>query len=81
MSVAHSIVVRLAGVELESCSAVWPPKPEGEVARALDADEIALFLAAAEGSRTYAPIHLALCTGLRKGEVLALRWKDLDGDR
>jgi integrase len=38
------------------------------------------FLAAAEGHRLAALFELALRTGLRKGELLGLRWEDLDLD-
>ncbi len=37
-------------------------------------------LRTAKGTRVYGPIYLALSTGLRKGEILALKWKDIDGD-
>lgn len=36
------------------------------------------FLASAEGHRLQALFDLALRTGLRKGELLGLRWEDLD---
>ncbi|MER7844183.1 tyrosine-type recombinase/integrase [Kitasatospora sp. NPDC096077] len=38
------------------------------------------FLASAEGHRLQALFELALRTGLRKGELLGLRWEDLDLD-
>nr|BFD93717.1 site-specific integrase [Kitasatospora sp. Xyl93] len=44
----------------------------------LTADEARTFLAAAQGDRLYALFELALRTGLRKGELLGLRWEDLD---
>jgi integrase len=44
----------------------------------LTTDEARQFLAAAEGHRLAALFELALRTGLRKGELLGLRWEDLD---
>jgi integrase len=44
----------------------------------LTADEARQFLAATRGHRLHALFELALHTGLRKGELLGLRWEDLD---
>ncbi|MFI6406703.1 tyrosine-type recombinase/integrase [Streptomyces sp. NPDC050548] len=46
----------------------------------LTADEARRFLTAAQGHRHVALFELALRTGLRKGELLGLRWEDLDLD-
>lgn len=44
----------------------------------LTADEARQFLTATHGHRLQALFELALHTGLRKGELLGLRWEDLD---
>ncbi|MEV0907295.1 tyrosine-type recombinase/integrase [Streptomyces hokutonensis] len=44
----------------------------------LTAAEARAFLAATHGHRLHALFELALRTGLRKGELLGLRWEDLD---
>ncbi|MQS16205.1 site-specific integrase [Streptomyces kaniharaensis] len=44
----------------------------------LTADEARTFLTTAQGHRLHALFELALRTGLRKGELLGLRWEDLD---
>ncbi|MYZ36697.1 tyrosine-type recombinase/integrase, partial [Streptomyces sp. SID4917] len=46
----------------------------------LTADEARQFLASAQSHRLHALFQLALHTGLRKGELLGLRWEDLDLD-
>ncbi|MFE4366749.1 tyrosine-type recombinase/integrase [Streptomyces sp. NPDC056835] len=46
----------------------------------LTAEEAREFLAAARGHRLHSLFELALHTGLRKGELLGLRWEDLDLD-
>src|SRR5690606_25115205 len=49
--------------------------------RVWDAAEIRAFLASARTDRLYGAFYLMLTLGARVGEILALRWSDLDGDR
>ena len=58
--------------------AVEPPRPRHREMRALDEDETAALLRRARDSRLYLPILLAVTTGMRRGEILALRWQDID---
>ena len=44
----------------------------------LDAAQVLRLITAAEGTDYHLPIHLALYTGLRRSEVLGLRWSDVD---
>ncbi len=46
--------------------------------RALDETQTAWLLTLAEGTRLYMPLLLAVATGMRRGEVLGLRWEDVD---
>jgi integrase len=46
--------------------------------RTWTADQLRLFLAHVEGDRLYAAWLLAGTTGMRRGEVLGLRWPDVD---
>jgi len=43
-----------------------------------DEDDIARFLEAAKGGPYYALFHTALYTGMRRSELLGLRWQDID---
>jgi integrase len=49
--------------------------------RPLSADKARQLLSAARGSRQQALYHLAVTTGLRKGEILGLKWQDIDWER
>ncbi len=46
--------------------------------KALDADGVSKLMAAAGGTELEHPIGVASGTGLRRGELLALRWADID---
>jgi integrase len=48
--------------------------------RALMEEEIKLLVAAAKGSRYDLPIRFTLATGVRQGELLGLKWEDVDFD-
>lgn len=58
-----------------------PPKPRKTGTRQIrfwTPPELAQFLAAVREDRLYALWHLAAMTGMRRGELLGLRWADLD---
>jgi integrase len=57
------------------------PKAVPSPARALTADQVAAFLAAAEGSEHCAFFILAVATGMRRGEIGALTWDAIDAER
>jgi integrase len=52
--------------------------PARAAARAWNAEELRAFLTAARHHRLYAMLHLAAHTGMRRGEVVGLKWSDLD---
>jgi integrase len=48
--------------------------PTGVRPRSWTAQELALFLKAARSQRLYPALHLAAFTGMRRGEVVGLKW-------
>jgi integrase len=58
--------------------AVDPPKPVNLEMHTLDNAGAHKLLDAARETPYYALIHLALYTGMRRSELLGLRWKDVD---
>src|SRR6202011_613807 len=56
---------------------VEPPRPEPREMKALSPDEARRLLAAASGDRLEALYTLAITTGMRQGELLGLRWRDV----
>src|SRR5690606_40630071 len=62
----------------EPCRCRQAPRPERKEMRVLDKDEIERLLETARRSRYYSPILLAIATGMRRGEILALRSADVD---
>jgi integrase len=58
---------------------VAKPERAREVA-AWDEDQVDVFLATIDGHRWAAPLRLAVLYGLRRSELLALKWDDIDFD-
>lgn len=57
---------------------ITPPRISRHEIQALDVVQSRALLQAAKGDRLEALYVLALTTGMRQGELLALRWKDVD---
>jgi len=56
------------------------PKTERPEISVLDNNEVPVLLAATKSTRLHVPVILALNTGMRRGEVLGVRWSDIDLD-
>jgi integrase len=61
-----------------AASSVKAPKPKKEEIRPLDREQVRVFFDAVSGERLEPLYILAVTAGLRKGEVLGLKWDDLD---
>ncbi len=60
--------------------AVDPPRFERKEMHVLDPAGVTRLLRAADGTELRAIVAVAIGTGLRRGELLALRWSDVSGD-
>ena len=62
-------------------AAVKPPKVERKQMTVLDTDAIAIVIEAARDTSLFIPILLGVTTGMRRGEIVALRWRHVDLDK
>jgi integrase len=86
--VIHTIInsslknaVKLGAIHANPAEATTPPNYETPEMQSYSEHEITQLLLAARGTSLEALIHLAITTGLRQSELLALKWPDIDWDR
>ncbi|WP_235401321.1 site-specific integrase [Rubrobacter aplysinae] len=72
--------VRMERVPRNPADAVDPPKLVQDEIHPLSAAQVRALLAATEGERIQPLYTVAVHTGMRPGEMLALRWEDVDLD-
>lgn len=72
---------RLGLVARNVCNLVDVPRMAEHEMRVLDRDQVRRLLDAVQGERLAALYMLVITTGMRQGELLALRWRDVDLDR
>ena len=70
--------VKLGLLARNPADAVDPPAVPKREMQTINEAETAWLFTAAQGTRLYVPVVLEVTTGLRRGEVLALRWSDLN---
>ena len=73
--------LQLKYIKENSNRAVVLPKKETYKAKILSKDEVKIILSEAKNDELYPIIVLTLFTGLRKGEVMALKWQNIDFDK
>lgn len=75
---AFDYAVRIGLLSRNICDAVTPPKIERSEMHVLTLEQIQQFLQAARGNRIEALFVLASVTGMRRGELLGLKWRDIN---
>ena len=81
LSQALKKAVELGLVARNAAQVVHPPRARAREMQTWDMDQAQRFLAAASQSG-YGPVWaVVLATGMRRGEVLGLRWQDVDLER
>jgi integrase len=80
LSAALRQAVRWQLLGVNPAAAIQPPRAERTQLDVPDAVTIGRVLDAATATRLYVPLVLAATTGMRRSEVLALRWSQVDLD-
>ena len=78
LSQALGHAVRLGVLFKNPARQVKPPRPPSREIKILDKNEMTTLINAAKRVGLYVPILVAVTTGMRRGELLALRWSDID---
>lgn len=81
LSTALRCAVAYGLIEVSPVAAVAAPRHRRADPRWLDADTARALLTRTVGSRWHIAWSLALCLGLRRGELAGLRWGDIDLDK
>jgi len=72
--------VRMGLIAVNACKGVSAPRPVRRDIPSIGLEDISKLLGAIRGSSYYLFYYTLLLTGLRRSELLALKWKDLDID-
>lgn len=80
LSDALSHAVKWGLVARNVAQAVDPPRSAHKEMQTLDSEGVRKLLDASQGTVYHPLIHLAVYTGMRRSELLGLRWRDVDLD-
>ncbi len=72
--------VRWGYIGSNPAAGAQPPRPRRAEPALVDAELSGRILDATRGTRFECPAAIAIATGMRRGEILALRWSDLSED-
>lgn len=78
INAAMKKAVSLRMIPYNPCEGVVLPKLKRYKAKVYDVNMIHTLLDTAKGTEMYLPIMLCVLLGLRRGELLALRWENVD---
>lgn len=84
----HRVLHRVLGhaaewgvIQSNIASTVTPPRVDSTEVEVMSPDQCRAVLRHLEGRPLHIIVSTALATGMRRGEILALRWQDIDLDR
>jgi integrase len=78
LSKALDDAIKMGLIVVNPCKGVSPPRPAQHDIPAIGQDELTQLISALQQSSYYLYYYTLLLTGLRRSELLALRWKDID---
>jgi len=90
VQLVHSVIhralvhaVKLGIISRNPDNATTPPKPKSKEMQFLDENKAQQFLITAKlhSDHFYALFYLAIATGMRQGELLGLKWEDIDWEQ
>ena len=81
LRVALGRALKLGKVHRNVATLIDPPAKARREVQPMAAAEARAFLESVDGDRLEVLYRLAMATGMRQGELLALRWQDVDLDR
>jgi integrase len=73
--------MRWGAVNRNVAELVDPPKVDRVEMKTLDVDQATTMIEAMRGEPIFVPVLLGLLCGLRRGEICAVRWRNIDLDR
>jgi len=80
LSKALDDAIRMGLLTVNPCKGVRPPRPARYDIPALGPDDLTKLMGTIRQSSYYLYYHTLLLTGLRRSELLALKWRDVDLD-